>query len=166
MRSWGQVDRGYQPPVGADDPGSAGKPDRPTARQVCRRVADEYFYVSWFHDPLEIAVGICHAVGMYAKTDVHGLARLERDPCESGELLDRPGDPRDEVVQVKLHDLSSGATAGVADPDRHCELAIGGHLGGTEAQVVDLERGVGPAEAEGEKRGRIHAADAGALSAA
>src|SRR4029079_15925457 len=104
-------------------------PGRPTARAVCRRVADEYFYVSWFHDPLETAVGICRAVGMYAKTDVYGLARvqrdhaetdvygvarLERDPCESGELLDRPRDPRDQVVQVELHDLSSGTTASVA----------------------------------------------------
>src|SRR4029077_20900861 len=61
---------------------------------------------------------------------------------------------------------SSGTTAGVADPDRHRKLAIGGHLGGTDAQVVDLERGVGPCEAEGEKRRRVHAANAGALSAA
>ena len=91
---------------------------------------------------------------MYAETDVHGLARLERDPCESGELLDRPGDPRDEVVQVKLHDLVPARLPVLRTRTDTAELAIGGHLGGTEAQVVDLERGVGRAEAEGEKRRR------------
>src|SRR5438046_167852 len=52
----GQLDRGRQLPVGTDDPCAAGEPDRPTARQVYRRVADEYFYASRFHDPLEAAV--------------------------------------------------------------------------------------------------------------
>lgn len=98
----------------ADDPRLAGEPDLAATGQVYRRVADEYLYVSRFHDPFEVAVSVGRTVGMHAETDIDGIARLEGDPRESGELLGRPGDLRDDVVQVQLHHLIARIGADVA----------------------------------------------------
>ena len=87
----------------SDDADRSGQPYDGKTWQVYGGRTDENLDLSGLDNALEIPADEGCPIGVYREGDAGFGIWFERHPDESGELLDRSGDRRDNVVQVELN---------------------------------------------------------------